>query len=228
MSFHSKNSKISTFYGTHGLTWCSEYKWLPVCGKEPLQFHILLIALFFLQPQYPNSPNLEAPFIASILIHSPNPEALIASFLHQTQIWVLPHVHTSTKTIQEHQKVENQHIFISKHKWRRQIYKWMRHKWMRHKWRRKIYKWMRHMLSKITILPSSLYFHNSKTPFFVFILTHPSLILVSYGWWELKMRTNPNNHPRHGTHHFWVMGDWNWVMGEWKHEIQTAPKCLND
>ena len=105
-----------TFCQTHGLTRCNEYKWLPTCGKEPLQFYVLLITLFFLQPQYPNSPNLEAPFITSILIHSPNPEALITSFLHQTQIRVLPHVHTSTKTIQEHQKVENQHIFISKHK----------------------------------------------------------------------------------------------------------------
>ena len=77
------------------------------------------------------------------------------------------------------------------------------------------------LLSGITKMPQSLYFNNLETlffffSFFFFILTHPSLILVSYGWWELKMRTNPSNHPRRETHQFWVMDDRNWVICDWK------------
>ena len=75
------------------------------------------------------------------------------------------------------------------------------------------------LLSGITKMPQSLYFNNPRNTviiFFFFFLTHPSLILVSYGWWELKMRTNPSNHPRRETHQFWVMNDGNWVICEWK------------
>ena len=38
-----------------------------------------------------------------------------------------------------------------------------------------------HMLSKITILPSSLYFHNSKTPFFCF-QSHSSITHFGELW----------------------------------------------
>ena len=57
------NLKNFTFCGTHGLTWCSFY------------FLFLFLFIFSFNPQYPNSPNpncSQAPFIASLFIHSPN------------------------------------------------------------------------------------------------------------------------------------------------------------
>ena len=39
-----------------------------------------------------------------------------------------------------------------------------------------------HMLSKITILPSSLYFHNSKTPFFFCFQSHSSITHFGELW----------------------------------------------
>ena len=108
MSFHSKNSKIWTFCGTHGLTWCSENRaatcmWkgtppilstllLPFCSFTPnTQNHQTMElesapfssshwTVELRSPPSSNSPNHGA-WITSILIHSPNPEALIASIL---------------------------------------------------------------------------------------------------------------------------------------------------
>ena len=54
---------------------------------------------------------------------------------------------------------------------------------------------------------------------FFFILTHPSLILLRYGRWELKMRTEPNMHLRCGTHPKGVMGNGNWAL--------VDENCLN-
>ena len=68
----------------------------------------------------------------------------------------------------------------------------------------------------ITLFPS---LRNTFFSFFFFILTHPSLILLRYGRWELKIRTEPNMHLRCGTHPKWVMGNGNWAL--------VDENCLN-